>query len=298
MTTSGTPIFIADYEYSAKNEGELEFKVGDRIVVSKIDGDWLYGCHTKTKQEGWFAVSYGHIRKPSPYGSLDSKGKLQKRKEIFDQSKGVEKKFVATLNDVIERVINPLLLRDTVFKRNFLGDAAVAVSFNVLTDMHKTCSNFLFALDAAKDEKEIAAAHTQFAPSLQLFAQYASENSKLINALERNRRGLVQMSDNLTEFAFIENFLSPLQHYQKYRNDFQEYVWLTPENDPAINVLEIALDIIIAQSEFVDVKLKEEEEHLMLLTLQSQCKSTPSPFNGTLLILFFSCWQSCHLYPE
>jgi uncharacterized protein (DUF1810 family) len=269
---SGTPVFIADYDYSSKNEGELEFRVGDRILISKIDGDWLFGRHVKTQKEGWIAISYGHVRKPSPYADLETAGKLSRRKDTFTGSKITEKKFVSLLQTVTEKVITPLLVRDTVFKRNFLSDAAVAVSFNLLADMLKTCSNFLNALENAADEKQIAAAHTQFAPSLQLFAQYASENSKLINALERNRRGLAQMSDSLNDFGFIENFLSPLQHYQKYRNDFQEYVWLTPDDDKAVDVLETALDIIIAQSEYVDVKLKEEEEHLMLLTLQSRCK--------------------------
>lgn len=270
--SASNPIFIADYEYSSKNEGELDFKVGDRIVILKIDGDWLFGSHSVTHQEGWLALSYGHIRKTSPYASLDSNSKSTKRREIFEASKNEEKKFVATLNEVIEKVINPLQLRDTVFKRNFLADAGVAVSFNLLADMQKTCSNFLVALEKSKNEGEIAAAHTQFAPSLQLFAQYASENSKLINAVERNRRGLAQVMESQGEFSLAASILSPLQHYQKYRNDFQEYVWLTPENDKAATVLEAALDVIIAQSEYVDVKLKEEEEHLMLLALQSRCK--------------------------
>jgi hypothetical protein len=292
MSTTN-PLFIADYEYTTKNEGELEFKIGDRISINKIDGDWLFGCHLTTMKEGWVAITYGHIRKESPYSSMENSLKLSKRKEVFDTSKADEKKFVQLLSEVIEKVINPLQLRDTLFKRNLLSDAAVAVSFSLLMDMHKTCSNFLLSLENSKDEIQIAAAHTQFAPSLQLFAQYASENPKLISALDRNRRGLAQMmgDGNHREFSLESAILLPLQHYQKYRKDFQEYVWLTPETDKSAAVLESALDIIIAQSEYVDVKLKEEEEHLLLLALQSRCKFSVS--FGPHIFTYFpfcSCW--------
>lgn len=271
-------IFVADYEYEKQNESELSYQVGDNIRILYTEGEWCYGEHTVTNEVGWVAPSYGHTRaSSSPYDDLNDAAKLTQRKPKFNSVLSSENEFLKMLKVLIDTVITPLTLRDTNFKRSFLGDPSVGLSVSLLDEIYNASTNFLNLLNASKNEIDISKAYLGFAPSLQLFAQYASENSKLLNALKGHNR---QLQDFLSKSSFpvndlIESYLVlPLQHYPKYKVQFQEFVWLTPNSagTEAILSLQSGLDAVIAQSDYVDSKLDEEKESLLLLNLQNQCK--------------------------
>ena len=261
--------FVADFNYEAQNETELSFKVGDVIRISANEGGWFYGLHPNGKS-GWVAPSYGHTRYDSPYTKISAAEKEEKRKLLFKNIVSTEHDFVTMLQEFIQSVVNPLNLRDTSFKRTFLGDSAVAVSFSLLQDLYKACFNFETVLKMSQSDLELANAYIQFAPSLQVFAQYASENAKLLNAVKSNTR---QLNDVVPESIDIAGTLiQPMQHCSLYKGLFQEYIWLTPKESPDFPSLETALDQIITQTNYLDAKMKEEEESWKLLNLQSKCK--------------------------
>jgi hypothetical protein len=261
--------FVAEYDYKAQTDTELTVAAGDKVRISRVEGDWLYGRHLTTGIEGWVAASYGHLRQESPYLQLNQKAKTQKRSERFSTIVGAEADFLALLQELVDSVINVVNVRDTPFKRSFLNDPAVAVSFNLLVEILKACTSFHRLLSSGKNDMDVCAAYTQFAPSLQLFAQYASENSKLLHAVERSQRELSML---MPGNRLIPALISPLEHYPLYQTDFQDYVWLSNQKSKEYELLCKALDVIIAQSEFVDVKLKEEADSLLLLNLQNKCE--------------------------
>lgn len=260
--------FVADYDYVASNEGELSFLMGDKIRISSYEGEWYYGKHTKSQAEGWVAASYGHKRMPSPYQNFKPDQLLAKKKTIMADIADSEANFITALQEAINGSIGPLQSKDTPFKRSFLNDPAVAVCVNLLTDMLNSCSNFSKTLLLAKTDADIAKYFALFAPNLQLFAQYAPENPKFLNAINTNFKNLTKVNKNFDPSFAIK----PLEHYMTYRQSLQDYVWSTPESSPDYETLSSALDSIIAQTEYIDNKLKEETDSLRLLELQHRCK--------------------------
>ncbi len=193
----------------------------------------------------------------------------EKRNLLLKNIISTENEFVTTLSEFVQQVINPFNLRDTPFKRSFLGDSSVAVSFSLLQELYKACYNFESVMKTSRSDLELANAYIQFAPSLQIFAQYASENAKLLNAIKSCR----QLSEVVPESVdIIQTLIQPMQHCSLYKSLFQEYIWLTPKTNSDIASLEVALDLIVAQTNVVDARMKEEEEAWKLLNLQAQCK--------------------------
>lgn len=261
--------FVADYDYQGQNETELSFQVGDTIRISANEGGWFYGKHTRTEKQGWVSPSYGHTRHDTPYNKMSADVREEKRSLLFRSIVSTENEFVTMLSEFVQIVITPFNLRDTPFKRSFLGDSSVAVSFSLLQELYKACFNFESVLKNSRSDLEIANAYIQFAPSLQIFAQYASENAKLLNAIKSCR----QLGEVVPEsFNIIQTLIQPMQHCSLYKQLFQEYIWLTPKTSADMASLEVALDLIIAQTNVVDARMKEEEEAWKLLNLQAQCK--------------------------
>lgn len=287
MDTMEGGFFIADYSYVAASETELSLEVGDKIVIVSREGDWIYGYKdgSKTRTEGWVAASYGHTRQASPYANLDDRTKISQRNTVFQSLLENEVSFVKTLQELKEILIDVVSVRDDNFKRNFMNDPSAALSFNLIQDMLKTSTNFTTLLSACRDEHSVALAFTQFSPSMQLFAQYATENIKLLNAVKTNGKGLKKLLPK--DFSMEAYLVAPTQHYPKYKQALQEYVWLTPKNvpRPSQDELDNALDKVIAQSDYIDLKLKEETEALNLLALQSQFSGNPAIFTPTRRIL-------------
>jgi hypothetical protein len=261
--------FIADFDYERQNETELSFQVGDTVSISASQEGWLYGQHNKTQLVGWVAAAYGHTRQESPYNKMTGTAKDEKRALLFKNIIVAESEFTTMLADFIKEVINPINLRDTPFKRTFLGDSSVAVSFSLLQDLYKACFNFESVLRMSKTDIEVSNAYIQFAPSLQIFAQFASENAKLLNALKGNQRQLAEIIPE--KVNAVQVLIQPVEHVALYKSLLQEYIWLSTHS-PDFAVLEAALGQIAEQTLGVEAKIKEEAEGYKLLTLQSQCK--------------------------
>ena len=196
------------------------------------------------------------------------------RKSVFAKILSTEVAFVILLEEFIQVVINPMNLRDTPFKRSFLGNPSVAVSFSLLQDLYKACHNFENAIRQSKSDSQLAQAYIHFAPSLQLFAQYAAENSKLLNIIKSsNRLSVGRLNEVVDEnFDMTTPLTQPMQHCTVYKTMFQEYINLTPRSGASSSVLENALEVIITQANLMDAKIKEEEDSWSLLNLQSRCK--------------------------
>lgn len=213
----------------------------------------------------------GDFDEISPYAHLSVEQRESLRENMIKAIIADETNFVFGLKSFAHEVVGPIELRDTPFKRSFLADPTVAVSVNLLMEIQKACSDFLSAIVQSVTENEIADAYRYFAPSLQLFAQYATQNSKFLNVIEKNARNLAPfVSADLNLEATI---ISPLEHYSTYRVNFREYFWLMPtEHEYAPAVLD-ALKAVTVQVDQIDVKLKDEIESLVVLNLQSQCKA-------------------------
>jgi hypothetical protein len=262
--------FIADFAYERQNESELSFAAGDIIKITASQDGWLYGQHTTTKLEGWVSQAFGHTRNESPYNKMSKDVKDEKRKLLYKNIIAAETEFTNLLADFVKEVITPMNLRDTPFKRQFLSDSAVAVSFNLLQDLYKACHNFESILKISNTDIEVSNAYIQFSASLQIFAQYASENAKLLNTIKTNIRQLSEIVPERINMGQI--LVLPMEHVVVYKSLFQEYIWLTPANSPDFAALEAALTMITTQTQEVEAKIKEEEESWKLLNLQNQCK--------------------------
>jgi hypothetical protein len=212
----------------------------------------------------------GDTEEISPYAHLSVEQRESLRSNMVKAIIADETNFVFGLKSFAHELVGPIELRDTPFKRSFLADPVVAVSINLLMEIQKACSDFLSAIVQSETEQGIADAYKYFAPSLQLFAQYATQNSKFLNVIEKNIRNLTPfISADLNLEATI---ISPLEHYSTYRVNFREYFWLLPSDHPDVALVEDALKAVIIQVEQIDIKLKDEIESLVVLNLQSQCK--------------------------
>ena len=198
---------------------------------------------------------------------------------LLDQIIEQESNFVKTLEYFAACVFEPLSIRDDQFKRNFMADPSLGLCVSLLAEQLKfICSTFYNSLLTAKksgDVRGLAAAYSQFAPSLQVFAQYTSENT---NALSNLKMIGQPLTDFLTThpmppgYTLEQFFLLPVQHYTEYLSGFQKYVLLTPEADDGYDVLNEALDLVAGFSLEVDDRLKQENERIILLAIQSKCK--------------------------
>jgi hypothetical protein len=274
MTEIG--LFVADFTYRGLNTGELSFQEKDSIKIINNEGDWWFGELVKTGERGWIAPSYGHmVESVNPYQNLSDKEKLERRKSLFVEIIRVEATFTSDLSLFIQTIVGPLQLRDTSFKRSFLNEPSVAVSLTLLKDIFVASSSFQTGIQNAGSADQMAKCYTQFSPSLQLFAQYASENAACLNSIKSYNRQLREFSNenSLPEGMSIESSLVlPLKHYPLYASNFQEFVWLTPSHRPETRPLTMALEQILTQTEKVDNTLNDLAASVKLLALQSQCK--------------------------
>jgi hypothetical protein len=67
-------------------------------------------------------------------------------------------------------------------------------------------------------------------------------------------------------------FLAPLNHYAKYKEYLQDFVWLSMPGSPEMAILQEALDVISMQSGNVDDTLLAISASIQLLNIQNQCK--------------------------
>ena len=154
----------------------------------RYEGEWCFGTLVRTQETGFVPVSYGHVQKEaktSPYTSLTDSEKDVTRRQFLASVIEKEASFTSCLKVYIDAVVAPLSLRDTAFNRSFMNEPAVAVSFELLRDMHGACCKFetqLRGCGGSNAGLDAARAYSEFASSLSLFGKYALQNSSFVYA--------------------------------------------------------------------------------------------------------------------
>ena len=219
--SSSKGTFVADNAYASNSEGDLSFEAGDEIevLVQNNEGESWFGICSRTNEEGWFSPMYGHVLDYSalnnPYVDMTDDEKLAKRKEIFLDIVSHEKKFVGQLDQFIKLVVGPLLSRDTDFKRKFLAEPSIAVTLTLLKEIFAASFTFYSSLKNADSGVKLAQSYQDFAPSLQIFTQYATENAACLNAVKSFGRQFREFAkeNSLPDGTMVEPYLlSPLNH--------------------------------------------------------------------------------------
>lgn len=203
----------------------------------------------------------------------------QRRSIVLDAIIEKEKTFVQTLEYFAVSIFEPLSVRDDNFKRSFLADPSLGLCVSLLAEQLKfICSNFLNSIVSARQSgnaRALAAAYSQFAPSLQVFAQYISENTNALSSIKQYAKSLddfLNAHPLPAGFSLEQFFLLPVQHYKEYLTGFQQYVLMTPQSDDECTAVHEALDLLAGFSLEVDQKLTEEKERILLLAIQSKCR--------------------------
>lgn len=292
--------YRAMYDYEGTSETELSFRAEEILEITHADGDWWYG--KGLAGEGYIAPAFldttaavsppgqgaAAVAVPEPAVQVPAlpaqspEEMRQNRAILLDQIIESESNFVQALEYFSATIFDSLSLRDDNFKRSFLADPSLGLCCSLLAEQLKfICSNFLDSVKAARvanDVRKLAAAFEQFAPSLQVFAQYTSENTNALNHLKSFGKALedfIEMHPMPPGYSMESFFLLPVQHYTGYLRGFQQYVLLTPESDDGADAAHEALDLVAGFSLEVDEKLKLENERIILLAIQSKFVGNP-----------------------
>jgi hypothetical protein len=290
---STCPEFVADCDFTAMDKTMMSFREGDRLVILHSEYEWWYGMNVITRAQGWLPPAYGHIDDSNvasvggmselqrSVSHLSDGKKIDEREKIMQELIVTEKGFISELKILIDVVITPIEVRDTNFKRTFLGDSSIALTFSLIRELYNACNTFLqslrnIRLDADNRTSLVEASFVQFAPSLRIFGQYASENSNTLNALKKYTKilNIFLKEHPLPLGTEIEKYLVlPVQHYVNYFETFEKYVTLSYNDSKCdIQSLEESLDVLKAYIQDVDEEVKKEKSKLVLLAIQSQCK--------------------------
>jgi len=73
---------------------------------------------------------------------MDTSIESQSRQSILQTIISGQNNFNVELKMLIDKVVSSIQIRDTSFKRHFLSEAAVAVSFSLLQQIYQACLNF------------------------------------------------------------------------------------------------------------------------------------------------------------
>ena len=171
----------------------MSYKVGDVLKILNDDSEWWFAEHLVTGAQGWIIPTYGHLSLGiSPYQNLSDQDKLTKRFLVFKEIITYETEFVNSLQVFVAIFVSPMILKDTPFKRALMGDASLGLCLSLIQDIFTSCQNFLNGITRAQSGEKMAESYQQFAPSLQLFAQYTSENAKALNSLKQFGKPLTE----------------------------------------------------------------------------------------------------------
>ena len=59
LTEQNCPLFVANYDYSARTDEDLSFKKGDLLhIMNRDDGEWWFAKSKTTGQEGYIPSNY------------------------------------------------------------------------------------------------------------------------------------------------------------------------------------------------------------------------------------------------
>ena len=81
---------------------------------------------------------------------------MSNREQLLQSILSNQRAFTDGLKSVVENAILPIQLKDTNFKRQFLGEPAVAVSFTLFQQIHEACYNFTSVLSRAENDKNVS----------------------------------------------------------------------------------------------------------------------------------------------
>ena len=279
------PGFIVECDYVGRHEGDMSLESGTFIKVLVMDDDqWWYGLHPDTGKEGWF---------PSNYGVMNTSFFMEQisgLKAVLQQLISNEQTFVESLEAFISTIVKPMQIRDTHFKRTFLSDASLALTFNLMSELLSSSLSFLQSLrmvDTLDEYESIASCITDLSPSLRLFSQYIAENSNALNALKAHALGLQRFLRELSlppDTSLESYLLLPVVHFGHYMlhiDDLMHYAILLDraERLQAGNMAcRSDLQLLLEAGEILRVYAHEADRHheverkkQVLLRIQSQC---------------------------
>jgi hypothetical protein len=285
------PVFHSEYEYIALDDSQLSLQVGDVIAVQLMDDDsWWYGTN-EASQHGWFPASYGYCEPKFTEQIICGLNR------VYNKMVSSEENFTHSLESFISTIIQPLEIRDTPFKRSLISECALALSFNLMSELLACSLSLLKSLrnvDILSDDGigsvSFAACITHFAPTLRLFSQYIAENSNALNELKAHASGLRRFlrDYSLPPDTSLESYLvMPVIHYGHYMIDVDDIIFysqiLSRVNSRrdvfgegagygALGLLEEAREILRVYAMEADYKLHEERKKQILLAIQSQCE--------------------------
>jgi hypothetical protein len=331
-------IFVSDYEFSSDDETMLHLSSGDEVEVLAAEGhDWWYGRLVHTGKEGWFPPTYGHLTLTThalietfPNSAMVSFSNIYTHYISLIQN-FIQKEhfFIQQLKVFIDQVILPIEYQDTNFKRILLSEPSIALSFSLYIKIWNICSISLIALEQAMNESDkvikkeieansspeislhyLASYFIQFAPSLRLFGQYITDNSKVLNCIKSHGKSFNQFLEEarLPIDTSIESFLIlPVDHYPHYLSCLDTILYLSTglmiesqreeemENglssirvqcdnqeslqqfdENGIQDLREALEVLQSYTNEVDDKLMNESRKHILLAVETQCQSSLS----------------------
>jgi len=193
-----------------------------------------------------------------------------------------EESFVKELKCFLDSFINPLYVRDTVFKRQILEDHYIAACFNLLIDIHSACESFVEALLNCHNGKEMANSFTQFAPSLLIFSQFLAELTSALNGLQKFGKALGDYTQGCLPSGTAESQLVNVQeHYTGYRARISSFVKMNEmasKDSDSVEALQSALAVVEQHCDMVDAKIEEENVKVQLLLIQQQFKGNAKIF--------------------
>jgi hypothetical protein len=313
----------------------LNLTAGDEVEVLVADGcDWWYGRLIATGKEGWFPPTYGHLTLTThalieifPNTTILSSNNIYTHYiSLIQNFIQKEQNFIQQLKVFIDQVILPIEYQDTNFKRILLSESSIALAFSLYIKIWNICSLSLGSLEKAMNESDkamksametnlsyeihlnyLASYFIQFAPSLRLFGQYITDNSKVLNCIKSHGKSFNQFLEeaHLPIDTSIESFLIlPVDHYPHYLSCLDTILYLSTglllekqkedelENglsslrvqcdsqpslhqfdEDGIKDLREALEVLQSYTNEVDDKLMNESRKHILLAVETQCKS-------------------------
>ena len=169
--------------------------------------------------------AFGHLAvRDTPYDSLDDKEKLLKRHQVAISIFKKEAAFIFTLQEFVDKFIEPVMLLDTKFKRSLMGSPALALAFSLLHEICISCTKLLTELKTSKSAQHMAECYMHFAPSMKLFGQYAKENAEALNSIKHLGKNLLDFTEqcNMQDGVSLELcLLLPLTQYHHYVQDLR-----------------------------------------------------------------------------
>ena len=298
--------FLVQHDFNPGDDNtKLLLKAGDIIdyLCGEVGDDWWYG--KLFDREGWFPSTYGAkydcvqvksvgtdetIDEDTYHRNLTPDDRKQALRRIFNTMIVNEQYLCDKIRSLVSNVVEPMLVRDSSFKREFMQEYSIAVLFSVIQDIETASSEFLKTLRQASVSDtgdpcfdKVATCFKDYSPSLRLFSQYTLEISNVFNSLKKFNKPLNQFLKSTTlpqDLPMEEILVLPVDHYATYLENLKCFCCYAGRptwdgasiNDNEYKILSEALSTMAEYSREVDETLEEEKEKQLLLVIQNRCK--------------------------